>query len=156
MRIYQGAPMRGYPLYNYQAMEDAAHAMRGFGIDVVSPHDMDIENGWVDVEYWPLADGRRQFTYVALNHSFQIEKVLLADLQVMSTVDAVGFHDGWRDSSGCQIEEAARALARLPRYRIFQGILGGWVIQHDPFDPLSLSWRSMGATDREATTPCPT
>lgn len=43
---YLAGPMRGYPRYNFDAFTAAAKDLRAKGIDVISPHEMDLGMGF--------------------------------------------------------------------------------------------------------------
>lgn len=120
MKVYLGGPMRGQPLYNFQAFENATWALREAGIEVVSPHELDMRHDRVSASYYKEPDGLRIFRHVALpdseNVTDQLLRMLADDIRQMRGCDALIFLDGWENSLGCQVEDAARELARIPRF----------------------------------------
>lgn len=138
MRIYLGGPMRGLPLYNYQWFEDATVSLRRKGYTVRTPHEMDMDAGFVTAEFtyeilhhtdplrplWLGDDARRRFTRVDLTDDFTIEAALRLDVQAIVKCDAVAFLPGWRLSDGCQKEDSVRRWCGIPRYEV--------MVQHAP------------------------
>lgn len=51
---YVSGPMTGIEDFNYPAFELACKILRGEGIDVVSPHELDRPHGWEDMKPEPL------------------------------------------------------------------------------------------------------
>lgn len=105
-KVFISGPMTGHPNYNYQAFENAAHDLRSHGIDVVSPVDLDMDAGYVSVEYWVRENGLRQFTHVALTDKWCYEEALLGCIHEIVDCDYVVTLPGWQWSLGAQAEVA--------------------------------------------------
>jgi hypothetical protein len=126
MKLYLGGPMRGYPLFNYQAFQDACLYLERLGHVVVSPHDIDLEEGYISAEWrcakeLRCADGgwfptTRIFTKVELTDEFTMERALRRDIVEIAHADGVAFLPGWVNSQGCQIEDKVREWFGLPRF----------------------------------------
>lgn len=125
MKVYQGGPMRDYPLYNFNTFELGDAYLSWLGHDVVSPHNIDMNEGFVRCDYnwgWPEGfswvnfESVREFTAVTLTDKFSIEEALKRDIAVITTCDAVSFLPGWEKSAGCRIEDYVRNACGLPRY----------------------------------------
>jgi hypothetical protein len=128
-QVYLGGPMRGQPLYNYQAFEDAAHALRAMGYLVYSPVDFDIDLGYVDVEFTTEPNGRRIFTKVELNDTFDMHKVMRYDIRIITQMDAVVFLPNWQGSSGSKMEDTVREFCGIPRWLINPLPNGTWSLE---------------------------
>lgn len=100
MKVYLAGPMRGYDHYNYPLFEAATNALRDAGHDVVSPHEIDMEEGYVDFE----RDENGAFTRVELTELFTMEKALARDFREIIGADAIVLLPGWHDSQGAMKE----------------------------------------------------
>lgn len=112
MRIYIAGPMRGIENFNFQAFEDAYVRLRKQGLDVVSPHAIDIECGWVDVRGRsevplgdPFTNARRVFDSVELASDFSFEQAIRRDISEVTLCDALALLPGWEHSQGALIEK---------------------------------------------------
>lgn len=118
--------MRGLPLYNFQAFEDGARQLRNLGHQVVSPHDIDVEKGYVEVKYdktWGSETpwSSKHFTYVETTDLFTIERALRGDFAAICTCDALSCLPGWQESEGTRKEIQVAHWIGLPLY------------EHDPY-----------------------
>ena len=151
MRIYVAGPMRGYPLFNYQAFEDAVVSLRKQGHDVVSPHEFDLRLGYVEVEGYAEApldrDGsvaptivqRRVFTKVELTDQFSMEKALAYDLSVITHCDAIALLPGWEDSEGAAKEKQVAEWCAIDILYLHQNEDGvTWRIDQAPLPTASV------------------
>ena len=119
--IYQAGPMRGYDNYNFQAFEDGKIFLESLGLEVISPHDIDIYEGWVTARYGHWLDDktrkyRKSFTEVVASPSLDMTKVLRRDIEAILRVDAISFLPGWQTSQGCLIEDQVARAIGLPIY----------------------------------------
>lgn len=99
MRVYIAGPMTGYHEHNFPAFREAAETLRAHGWDVISPAEMDEEDG-----YEPPKDGGEisQETYI---------EFLLRDLNAIAGCDGIVLLPGWYSSAGAKVEYAwANAL----------------------------------------------
>lgn len=105
--------MRGYDLYNYNAFEEAARWYRKKGDEVVSPHEYDMDKGWVR---WscsrlgsPTGDDRPwDFTMVEPTDSFPTDTETLRqhNFDCVDKCDVICLLDGWQMSEGARAEAA--------------------------------------------------
>lgn len=102
MRIYQAGPMRGLPLYNFNTFEQGKRYLTELGHEVVSPHDIDIEEGLVAVKFhYTNGNGMmRCFTEVKLTPLFSIERALKRDFAAITQCDAISLLPGAAESQG--------------------------------------------------------
>lgn len=96
--VYVAGPMRGYPLMNFPAFDEATATLRAQGYEVTSPAEMDREHGY---------DGTRPMTEDELVLAFE------RDFDAVRRVDAVVLLPGWEESEGTGAELSI-ALRRLP------------------------------------------
>lgn len=87
--LYVAGPMTGYPEWNFPAFEEATEALREHGFEVVSPHEIDLEDG-----FDPLSDGV----------DFDLRSALERDVAEVLKADGLALLDGWEESSGATIE----------------------------------------------------
>lgn len=106
--------MRGLPLFNFQAFEEGAHALRACGLNVTSPHDVDIEERLVDVEFFRNALGLRTFVRVELTPRFSIERALRRDFEEICRSQAIALLPGAEHSEGTQREIQVAKWIGLP------------------------------------------
>jgi hypothetical protein len=145
MRIYVAGPMRGKPLYNYQDFEDATQWLRRGGHDVTSPHEIDMQLGYVRVagtrEQQLETDGRviagtpqrNIYTKVELTDKFVMEKALAYDLRVITQMDAIALLPGWEDSEGALKEKQVAEWIGIKVLYLEKNGLNEWLYQgHAP------------------------
>ena len=108
--------MRGYHNYNFQQFEDATAYLRWLGHVVVSPHEIDIEQGWVGVKRGRTLE--HAFTDVWTTDTFDFKQAIKRDIREITEVDAVAFLPMWKLSQGSQIENQVREWCGLPRYLV--------------------------------------
>ena len=106
---YIAGPMRGKPLYNYQAFEDAAQRLTDRGRTVVSPHQYDIDKGWADVRYSVGSEWRRwgrMFISVELTDSFPFDTDMLREhnFDCIDGCSVIALLPGWQLSEGARAE----------------------------------------------------
>ena len=99
--IYIAGPMRGYPLFNYPAFDNARDILIGLGVHrVVSPADLDREIG-VCPEEDNIPDE-------------MLRECLRRDLMHLLDSDAIVMLDGWRNSKGAVAERALSLAIGIP------------------------------------------
>lgn len=123
--------MRGRLLYNYQLFEDAANWLRCQGYHVISPHELDIDYGYVTAD-WYVANGKRVYTKVELTDKFDIYQVMRLDLRLITQVDAVVFLPGWQGSSGSKMEDTVREFCGVPRW-LLTPTDSGWLFEQPDY-----------------------
>jgi len=87
MRLYLAGPMRGLPLFNFPAFDEATDRLRKQGHEVFSPAEQDREAG---------QDGNKSPETIAHYMAINLPEVCKAD--------AVAVLPGWENSQGCRIE----------------------------------------------------
>jgi hypothetical protein len=131
--------MRGYDLFNFNAFE-LGHIYLSFvlGHDVISPHQVDIDHGGVEVQYeYRSLDltGTSVGAYIPYRHFTDVRWVdeapagtddafaicMRRDIPIVAGVDAVSFLPGWERSTGSKVE------AQVARW------CGRALYEHSPF-----------------------
>lgn len=92
-RVYIAGPMRGVPLFNFPAFDEATAHARSLGLDAVSPAEMDRERG---------VDPARPETFT----KFDYRDALARDVAELFKCDAIALLPGWRASKGANLELA--------------------------------------------------
>jgi len=95
VRYYIAGPMRGHPLYNFPAFDAAAVYLQQYDFDVVSPADMDREQGF-DPEWATISDN-------------EYEAAMARDLAAIEKCDGIYLLRGWERSQGAR-REVAKAI----------------------------------------------
>ena len=92
MKVYLCGPMRNIEKFNFPAFEAAEQYLLSQGIDVISPHSMDINNGFdpLNGDTEPPA----------------VEDCARRDIDAIFEVDALVLLPGWRNSRGATAEKA--------------------------------------------------
>ncbi|MDQ8040641.1 DUF5664 domain-containing protein [Cellulosimicrobium sp. XJ-DQ-B-000] len=121
MRVYVAGPMRGLPEFNFPAFDEATHALRMQGHDVVNPAEHDREGGFDPAGM----TGNEDLT----QHGFDLRAALAWDLEQITRCDAVYLLDGWQQSSGARAEYAlAQALGlKVASDETFRRMRGLWL-----------------------------
>ena len=102
MKVYLAGPMTGIAEYNFPLFREAARALRYAGHSVVSPVEMDEEDGFDPHTQEPLTD-------------VEYSAFLARDLQAVADpkVVAVVVLPGWEESRGARLEVmVARGLGK--------------------------------------------
>lgn len=89
MKVYLAGPMSGHADNNFPAFADAAAALRSAGHDVVSPHEINLAQGF-NPQHIPT--------------EAQYKALLRADVRALIDCDAVAMLPGWQHSMGAQFE----------------------------------------------------
>lgn len=104
-RFYLAGPMSGYPQFNFPAFIAAAADLRGRGYDIVSPAELDAEDG-VDKQAMSSADGD------ASKLTMTWGDLLARDVKIVSDqVQGVIFLPGWEKSRGARLEAFVGVLS---------------------------------------------
>lgn len=106
-KVYLAGPMRGYDLWNFPAFDRYAADLRSWGLEVISPAELDRAIGFSEYD-------------TVLPEDF-MAGAMRRDIEALLKVDAVALMPGWEKSSGVAIElTVARALG-LSAYLIVDG-----------------------------------
>jgi hypothetical protein len=104
--IYIAGGMRGYPLYNFPAFDEAKRILTRLGLRVVSPADHDRELGFNPTEDMDVSKHPEK-------NVLDIGEVLLWDLTQVKECDALYMLKGWDKSQGARLEhDFGRALGK--------------------------------------------
>ena len=98
MRVYVSGPMRGYPSYNFPAFDSATVKLRLQGYEVVSPTERDRDQGIH--EDTPEAE-------------LDLAKLIIRDVQDVTTCDAIYMLKGWEKSTGANVEYSTAVFLGL-------------------------------------------
>jgi hypothetical protein len=105
MRVYLAGPMSGHKDHNKEAFATAAADLRERGYDVVSPAELDFDEG-IDIS---SPDG---YTVSDADYAYMLRR----DFEHISDCDGVAFLDGWSKSGGCGREGRYALQLELPLY----------------------------------------
>lgn len=92
--IYIAGPMTGYKDFNFAAFDKARNKLNDEGWTVISPADIDRENGF---------DALKGDSPELVTKEF-MRKAMRADLDALQKVDAIYMLTGWQDSKGACAE----------------------------------------------------
>jgi len=92
--IYIAGPMTGYKDFNFAAFDNARNKLNDEGWTVISPADIDRENGF---------DALKGDSPELVTKEF-MRKAMRADLDALQKVDAIYMLTGWQDSKGACAE----------------------------------------------------
>lgn len=99
--IYLAGPMREYEKYNFPAFEEATHELQDRGFIVISPHQLDLDNGF---------DPSKEWTKNMLRAAVE------RDVEAILEVDAVVLLPNWEKSTGARAEKALAEWLQKPIY----------------------------------------
>lgn len=91
--IYLAGPMQGFPEFNFPAFAATAAALRMAGYDILSPHELDLENGF---------DPKVVRTVTRE----QVQGFLRRDMLALARCQSIALMPGWRLSKGANLELA--------------------------------------------------
>lgn len=95
-RVYVAGPMTGLKDFNFPAFFEASDKLRAEGYAPINPAQHDIDSGYVEI-----VDGEYKTTQF-----FDLQKVLLWDLQQVAYADTIYLLNGWEKSKGARAEHA--------------------------------------------------
>jgi Domain of unknown function (DUF4406) len=127
--VYLCGPMTGYPGFNFPAFAEAAVTLRGLGITVVSPAEVDEEHG-IATEARASTDGKFGPDGKLAGQTWG--DMLARDVKIVADqVSGVAVLPGWMYSKGAKLEVIVAILAdkAIYEYHTGQGIT-----------PLSREW----------------
>lgn len=107
MILYLAGPMRAMPNYGFQVFEGAKQYLLHRDFQVVSPHDIDINEHRVKIacRVEGTANGyRRVFEDVELSPTFSMAWAMRRDLTEVAACDGIVLLPGWRGSVGATRE----------------------------------------------------
>lgn len=110
MRLYLAGPMSGIEQFNFPAFYEAAATLRAAGHDIVSPAEMDADDG-IDGEAMASEDG--DATKLSLTWAQLLSRdVLILGDETEHAVDGIVFLPGWTASRGAKLEAFTALLSR--------------------------------------------
>lgn len=121
--VYVAGPMSGIEDYNYPAFREAADSLREFGLDVISPVELDEEDGY-DPKSAP--DG--------FSKPAEYAQFLSRDIQVIvkEGVQAIVVLPGWERSGGARTEVTFGQALGLP------------ILTYPDLDPIETATKDTG------------
>lgn len=115
LRVYIAGPMRGISLFNFPAFDKARAFLLKHGHTVISPADMDRENGF---DPWALP---KDHDWDNLE-GFDLRAIIARDLEAIQKSDAIFMLEGWQDSQGATVEKAVAEWLGLYVFYEFKGM----------------------------------
>lgn len=106
--------MRGIPLYNFLAFDEASRRGRELGHDIVSPADLDRILGF---------DAQSD---IPSDHD--LRDMIVRDVQALADCHAIALLPGWQRSSGTKVEFAVAKFLDLQ------------ILDAETFEPMELNW----------------
>lgn len=106
-RIYIAGPMRGHFQFNFDAFDSARDHLKEHGWNVVSPADLDRENGF-DPSRLP-----DNFDWMTVPDDFNLEDAIRRDVEAILQCDAIYMLKGWEDSKGATAEKSLAEWRRI-------------------------------------------
>ena len=103
MKIYIAGPMRGIPYFNFPAFDRAKKYLENIGHAVVSPADIDRENGFDPINLGPDYDWEH---WDGKAFGFSLQETIDRDLKALKECDAIFMLEGWENSRGARAEKA--------------------------------------------------
>lgn len=109
MRLYLAGPMSGIEQFNFPAFYDAAEILRAAGHDIVSPAEMDAEDG-IDAEALASADGDAKKLSLTWAQLLSRDVNIIGD-ETDDKIDGIVFLPGWIRSRGARLEAFTALLS---------------------------------------------
>jgi hypothetical protein len=100
--------MRGHPRFNHDAFEAATNLLRTYGFDIVSPAEMDVEEGLNPDD--------------PMSWNGDLHSCMMRDVEAIQDVEAIILLPGWKESRGACFETSVAWY------------LGKKIYQYAPFD----------------------
>lgn len=109
--VYLAGPMRGYERWNFPAFDAAKKTMNGWGLEVISPADLDREAGFDEFSTGPVSEAF-------------LRQAASRDCEAICKCDALVLLPGWEKSNGVTGFELPLArFLKLPVYLYPYGTL---------------------------------
>jgi hypothetical protein len=108
MTIYLAGPMRGIPLFNFPAFDEAAKRGRAMGHTIISPADLDRAAGFDPASLPPGHD------WTTGGPTFNLDACIRRDVDGVLASNAIAVLPGWERSSGCAAEMAIARWRSMP------------------------------------------
>lgn len=121
MRVYILGPMRGHKYYNFAAFGDMATELRKDGHDVVSPAEIELNEGR---NPYTFPEG---FDWNQYPTGANPEDIIKRDINAILTCNAYVALDGWEKSTGAKAEKGVldwMGACRLMKDELFGGFCG--------------------------------
>lgn len=109
-RVYIAGPMRGIKHFNFPAFDAAAEQLHNEGWEVVSPAQIDREEGFDPTS---LPD---DFDWSEYHGELDLKQVILRDVEEILACDAVALLPGWKNSVGAGTEVAVANWAGIETF----------------------------------------
>lgn len=107
---YIAGPMRGIRYFNFPAFDEARDLLRGMGLAVVSPADIDREtNGFDPIKLLPP-----DWDWNELPGDMDLDAIVRRDLDALLNCDIVVALPGWEKSAGAKAEVAVAKWKGMP------------------------------------------
>lgn len=100
MKLYLAGPMRGYPRFNFDNFEKAGIALRKAGYEVVSPIEMDSEDGRDFTSEETVQATVKRLPTGEPDENYYLER----DFQLLDHCDGIALLEGWENSRGVSRE----------------------------------------------------
>ena len=136
MRVYLAGPMRNRRAYNLPAFWRAALDLRKMGYEVVSPAEIDVLDGMVEIT---TAEGEKidfsnpacyEFDFdtvdVILSPLYTFQQAMRRDIQSLCGCDGITLLSGWSESEGALIE---LQVARWCGIKIYEYRPGEYLVE---------------------------
>lgn len=157
MKLYLAGPMRGHDNFNFPAFWDAARVLRERGHEIVSPAEIDVEEGYCVVRCVADEHPRMEFysphkvdweaygcvpsveftnSYLA-DRDANLRRVFMRDFEEISKVDGIVFLPGWETSTGANAELAFAKALGLSLYDYWPKNVDGLINRLDYEEPKS-------------------
>jgi len=105
--VYLAGPMRGYPMYNFPAFDNATIALEELGYVVHSPAKIDRSCGFDPVKTPDITFPEQE-----------LPNVIRRDIDAILKSDAIVLLPGWEESIGATAEVAVGEWANLPAFAL--------------------------------------
>lgn len=109
-KFYLAGPMSGYPQFNFPAFIAAAADLRARGYEIVSPAELDSENG-IDKQAMASTDGDASKLTQTWGDLLSRDVKIVAD-----QVQGIIFLDSWEKSRGARLEGFVAVLCKHKFY----------------------------------------
>lgn len=112
MRVYLAGPMSGIPEFNFPEFARYAQMIRGWGLEVFSPAERDIERHGVDIS---IGNERGDASVgIAAEVGLNIRQCLADDTAwICQHATHIALMPGWENSKGARAEHALAAAIGL-------------------------------------------